>query len=134
MNAANDDLEILSALIDGVAVDPDRLAAVLEGPHARAALVDFVRFRWSLAAEAATGHDRQPDIVLPAPGKLRSITAFAATSRTWRRVLAAAAMISLALLVGYGVGKRMTRSSDETPPTPDRVVTFTPGTEWGPGR
>jgi hypothetical protein len=134
MNAANEDLEILSALIDGVAVDPDRLAAVLEGPHARAALVDFVRFRWSLAADAATGHERLPDIELTAPGRLRSITGFAATSRTWRSVLAAAAMISLALLVGYGVGKRTTRSTDEIPPTPDRVVTFTPGTEWGANR
>ena len=122
MNAANEDLEILSALIDGVAVDPDRLAAVLEGPHARAALVDFVRFRWSLAGDAEPADEIRPFVVQRMP------------NRAWGRVLAAAAMISLALLVGYGVGKRTTRSSDETPPTPDRVVTFTPGTEWGPNR
>jgi hypothetical protein len=122
MSTANDDLEILSALIDGVAVDPDRLAAVLEGPHARAALVDFVRFRWSLAREAEPAAEIRPFVVQRMP------------NRVWGRLMAAAAMISLALLVGYGVGKRTTRSSDEIPPTPDRVVTFTPGTEWGPNR
>jgi hypothetical protein len=109
---------VLSALIDREMVDPDAVAAALDDAAARAMLVDFMRLRVELQREDAgsrnveTGH---------------ATTARHSHFRTWR--LAAAILLPLAVGVasGWWIGDW---SPQAKPPTPDRVLSFTPGVDW----
>ncbi len=121
MKPRNEDLEILSDLMDAVPVDPDRLADVLERPEARAALVDFARFRHHLAPERAPAGT---------PQRAPSPRTVAPRWRGW----AAAALVAAALLAGYGAGRRGATPPVERPPKPDRVLTFDAATEWRAAR
>jgi hypothetical protein len=111
----------LSAFIDGEVIDPDRFAAALEDPGARAALVDFVRMR------AAVRAGDQP---LPA-----SLSAFKRPPAAGHRVVrwpAVAALLVLMFLAGLLAPHPWRPRSDaaDAPPTPSRIEKFTPGVDW----
>jgi len=116
----NDEREVLSALIDREAVDPDTLARVLEDPAGRRALVDFVRLR------AATQADDSPlPVWQPAP---RTFPGF------WsQRALGRVAAILLLCVAAAGGGAWIQwYVSRERPPVPGRVVQFDPVSHPGP--
>jgi hypothetical protein len=108
---------VLSALIDREAIDPDALAAALDEPAARAMLVDFARLRRELLHDDAADDVRTNRELAPRRLPLR----------WWR--LAAAVLLPLAMGVasGWWIGDW---SRQERPPTPSRVVSFTPGVDW----
>lgn len=109
---------VLSALVDREPVDPEALATALEDPAGRRALVDFIRLRVELQrADAGAGEvgARPPDATRHS-GPLK-----------WR--LAAAVLLPLAIGVASGWWI-CDWSRQERPPTPDRVVSFTPGVDW----
>ena len=110
-----DHAELLSALMDREAVDPDALARALEDPEARRALVAFASVRQAL-------HE-------PAPGEsawLATQTPRLAASRPLRdrwRLVAAAVLLAAGL--GTGVVAERYRSQ-QRPPEPTRVVQLEP--------
>jgi hypothetical protein len=106
---------VLSALIDRETVDADELARVLEEPAARALLVDFVRLRQAINADDLAAEP----LFAPRPA--------APTPRRLLRPLAAALLVAGAGLGGLWLGERR---DQERPPTPSRVVSFTPGVDW----
>jgi hypothetical protein len=109
---------VLSALIDREPVDADQLALVLEDSEARALLVDFVRLRQTLAAD----EDELASFAPPAhasPLRVRRVL----------RPLAAALLLSAAGAGGVWLGERR---EQERPPTPSRVIAYTPGVDWNP--
>ena len=117
----DDPTSTMSAFVDGEAVDPDHLAAALEVPEARAALVDFVRMRAAV---------RAGDPPLPA-----SLTAFRRSPGAGLRVVrwpAVAALLVLVFLAGLVAPRPWQTSPDvnETPPPPTRIEKFTPGVDW----
>ncbi len=107
--------ELLSALMDREAVDPDALARALEDPEARRALVAFASVRQELHA--------------PAPGEREWVAAQAPRlagaprhAGGWR--LAAAAAL---LVAGLGAGVVAERyRSQQRPPEPTRIVQLEP--------
>ena len=110
----SDHAELLSALIDREPVDPDVLAAALDDPEARQALVAFARVRAELHA--------------PAPGESEWLASHhvARTAPPWRqswRLAAAAAL--LAAGVAAGVFAERYAAADR-PPVPTRVVQLDP--------
>jgi hypothetical protein len=109
-----DDREVLSALIDREAVEPDALARVLEHPVNRKLLVDFVRVRAALQGqEEGADAGSPPRPAVPAAG-----------SRT--RWLRAAAVLALLAAGGAGGAWLESYASRERPPEPDRVVRLQP--------
>lgn len=132
-----DDLEVLSALVDGEPVDPVALVAALAVPDAARALVDFAALRALARRDLDEGQaavvDRTP--WRPAP-------------RSWWRVAAAAAVLAVVALAGYSAGRftggsgavadrlagadteEAAVASDAAPPRPTRVLRFELGTEW----
>lgn len=110
--------ELLSALLDREPVDPDRLAALLERPEARALLVDFVRVRAAFHGDV----DQAP---APAP----AVTA----PRRWRVPAVVLRLAAAAILVAAGVvaGQRLAATDAETPPEPSRVVQLVPASDGG---
>jgi hypothetical protein len=109
--SAPDSHELLSALLDREPVDPDRLAVLLERADARALLVDFVRLRAALSADA---------------GEARPVLSSIARSRptiAWPLFQIAAAILLVAL--GAFAGHRLT-PGDDAPPEPTRVVRLVP--------
>ena len=115
--------EALSALVDGEPVDPALLAAALEDPDARAALVDFVRFRDAARADTT---------VLPAGlDRLRQRPPLPRAFR-WT---AAAAVLALMFVAGMLAPQpwRQDPASSEAPPQPTRIERFEPGVDWHPG-
>jgi hypothetical protein len=109
---------VLSALIDREPVDPDLLAAALEDASGRALLVDFVRLRAELQREDVTtrgGATRA--FTLNRPSRLRS----------WRLAAAVLLPLGIGMASGCWIGDW---SRQQRPPTPSRVVSFTPGVDW----
>ena len=106
--------EVLSALLDREAVDPDALARALDDPAGRAQLVDFARLRARMQQEFSVD-----DSVTP--------TARRSTARRW---LARAALVLLPLSLGLFGGAWWVEQREMRPPTPDRVVQFVPGVDW----
>jgi negative regulator of sigma E activity len=110
-----DHAELLSALMDREAVDPDALALALEDAEARRALVAFASVRQALH--------------VPAPGEAEWLAAHAprvAASRRhtdrWRLVAAAALLVA-----GLGAGVVAERyRSQQRPPEPSRIVQLDP--------
>jgi hypothetical protein len=113
---APDTHEILSALLDREPVDPDRLAAVLERPEARALLVDFVRLRALLHADVGGA--------VPAAAR-------APAPRSVARPLLAVAAAALLLVTGAALGSRFGVANDDRPPEPNRVVKLVPSPPTG---
>ena len=114
--------EILSAFVDGETVDPAHLAAALEDPEARGALIDFVRLR-----EAA----RTDSEALPASlARLRP----AGPRFPGLRWAAAAAVLVLMFVAGLMAPQPWRGSTSvDTPPQPTRIERFEPGVDWHPG-
>jgi hypothetical protein len=106
--------EVLSALLDREAVDPDALARALDDPAGRAQLVDFARLRARVQQEFAVD-----DAVTP--------TARPSNARRW---LARAALVLLPLSLGLFGGAWWVEQRELRPPAPDRVVQFVPGVDW----
>jgi hypothetical protein len=112
----------LSAFVDGETIDPDRLAAALEDPGARAAVVDFVRMRAVVRAgdqplPASLGTFRRPPV-----GGLRLLR--------WPAVAALLVLVFLAGLAAPRPWQTAPEPSSETPPAPARIEKFTPGVDW----
>ena len=130
----------ISALVDGEPVDPDQLAAALEDPEGRAALIDFVRMRAAMRA----GEPPLPGSLasLRPTGKrpfdsLRSLRAGPFDSLRSLRAgwPAVAAVLVLVFLAGLFAPRPWTTNVDEradAPPAPTRVERFTPGVDWHP--
>jgi hypothetical protein len=112
----------LSAFIDAETIDPDRFAAALEDPGARAALVDFVRMRAAMRTgdqplPASLGTFRRPPV-----GGLRVLR--------WPAVAALLVLVFLAGLAAPRPWQTAREPSSETPPAPARIEKFTPGVDW----
>jgi hypothetical protein len=110
-----DHAELLSALLDREAVDPEALARALEDPDARRALVAFASVRQALhepvPGESAWVGTHGPRLAASRPHRDR-----------WR--LAAAAAL---LVAGLGAGAVAERYRGEPrPPEPTRVVQLDP--------
>jgi len=114
--------EILSAFCDGEPIDPDRLAAALADPPARDALVDFARLRAAAISSS------------PLPESLARLRPALVVRRPplWTAVAAIAAMIVLVALTAGLLPRTWFAKSDETPPSPTRVVRYQPGVDWHP--
>ena len=109
-----DHAELLSALIDREPVDPDALAAALDDPEARRALVAFARVRAELHAPAPGESEWLASHHVPRTAPPRR--------HLWR--LAAAAVL---LAAGVGAGVFAERyAAEDGPPTPTRVVQLDP--------
>jgi hypothetical protein len=114
--------EVLSAFYDGAAVDPNLLEAALEDPRARAALVDFARFR-----AAVTTSDPLPNALVALRPAVRG------RPQLWAALAGAAAMLALvALTVALLPDGWFRGSHDAGPPSPTRVVRYQPGVDWAP--
>jgi hypothetical protein len=119
----DDHTHTISAFVDGESVDADRLAAALEYPEARAALVDFVRMRVAVRAGD-----------LPLPPSLSTFRK-ARPSAARMRVLrwpAVAALLALVFLAGLIAPRPWTSDRDDVAeaPAPTRIEQFTPGIDW----
>jgi hypothetical protein len=106
--------DVLSALLDREAVDPEMLARALDDPAGRAQLVDFARLRAQVQQEFAA------DDTVTSPSRQ-------STARRW---LARAALVLLPLSLGLFGGAWWVEQREMRPPTPDRVVQFVPGVDW----
>ena len=117
--------EILSAFVDGEAVEPGALASALMEPGAREALVDFVLLRAALADE------REPPtaFVERMRRRLGGARPFARLPRSLLLV-AAAAILALATLGVLDLGRLVRPVRPDAPPTPTRVIRFEPGVDW----
>jgi hypothetical protein len=111
--------EILSAFLDGEAVDPDAFAAALSDPAARAALVEFARLRAEIAGE--------PE---PCPASLSTLRSPAGWLRKPIPLGAAAALLVLMLVAGWMLPRPAPEQSGAEPPQPTRTVSFEPGVDW----
>ena len=114
----------LSAFVDGEPVDVDQLAAALEDPQGRAALIDFVRMRAAM---------RAGEPPLPASlGRMRPAPSAGMPLLRWPAV---AALLVLVFLAGLLAPRPWATNLDEraeAPPAPTRVERFTPGVDWHP--
>jgi hypothetical protein len=115
--------EVLSAFVDGEPVEPSLLAAALDDPDARAALVDFVRFRDVARADSE---------VLPAALERLPLPTRQGRVLRWA---AAAAVLLLMFVAGLLAPQpwRQAPDSSDTPPQPTRIERFEPGVDWHPG-
>lgn len=105
--------EVLSALIDGEAVDADAVAEALEAPANRALLVDFIRVRDTVQREDGTAPTWRPDPVAALA------TTRAGAPRVWLRVAAVLALLAAGAAGGTWVQSVLTQ---ERPPEPTRIV------------
>ena len=110
----------LSALCDGEAVDPEALAAALEDPAARRALVDFVTLRHAMCRDSG-----------PVPRSLEALRRRRSPIlRTSLPLPAVAALVLLAMLGAWAIPRPSRAPSTNTPPAPTRVITYVPGVDW----
>jgi len=126
-----DDLEVISAFIDGERVDPDALRTALALADGRDYLVDLLTLREAIA-------DAGPP---PASARLP-----ARQVRGIIRPMAAAAVALLALAGGFAAGQRVSLTKPSAPdadlphmvvtssapaaPRPTRVIKLEPGRNW----
>ena len=112
----------ISAFIDGEPVNPDHLAAALEDPDGRAALVDFVRMRAAVRAGDP-----------PLPPSLRTFRKPPTPAARLLRWPAAAVLLVLVFLAGLAAPRPWgggSKTAPDAPPAPTRVEKFTPGVDW----
>jgi ferric-dicitrate binding protein FerR (iron transport regulator) len=111
--------EVLSEFCDGAVVDPDLLAAALDDPRAREALVDFARLR----AAVSSSHPLPQSLVRLRPASRRP--------QLWSALAGAAAMLILVALT-FSLVPRYWRVGERAanPPSPTRVVRYEPGVDW----
>lgn len=124
--------ETLSAFVDGEVVGPEQLAAALSEPDLRDTLLMLARLRAKL---------RQDDI-RPSDGfychvrrEIQGQEKAGKNRLNWvRRVAAAVILICGGLAAGHWLIPRPSPSPsiEKTPPTPNREVQFTEGTDWFP--
>jgi hypothetical protein len=120
------EFEVLSALLDGADVNDWEVAAALEDPKGRQALVEFVRLR-----QLARTDDVRPsaDFLARANGAL-------SPKRTARRGVpwpwAAAAVLIAALGGSLLQTDVLRRDGASSPPHASRVLRFEPGVDWQP--
>ena len=117
-----DHTALLSAFCDGEPVDPDALATALDDPSGRHALVDFARLR-------AVVNDPSE----PLPASLSRLRARPSRFAMAIPLPAVAALVVLVLLGAWMLPRPSwipVRSTDQQPPTPARVVQYTPGVDW----
>jgi hypothetical protein len=109
-----DHAELLSAFMDREPVDPDALAAALEDPEARRALVAFARLREALHAPVPGDAEAPAPVAPPAVAK---------TGRRRWHLAAAAALLA----AGVGAGMFAERyTATARPPQPTRIVQLEP--------
>ena len=121
-----EELEVLSAVLDGDAVEIGQLETALEDPEGRRIFVDFVKLRQTAANDAAAPprefYDRVlGDLKLNKPAKARGVPF----------PLAAAAVL-VAMLFGSMLDLNFIRQDRAAagPPEPTRVLRFEPGVDW----
>lgn len=115
-------IEVISAFIDGEAVDPDALERAISDPDARRLLVDCVRLRDSL---------RRDDVALPA--SLSTLRGAAAPLRSAAPFLRLAAALGLGIALGSYLLPQE-RAPVSGPPEAARVLSFEPGVDWQSGQ
>ena len=127
-----DPLELLSAFMDGEAVDPAVLAEAFAVPGAKEALRDFALLRAEVLAD-----DSRPTSAFYT--RMTGLFASSPPHRSWWAVavpvpalaLAAAAVLVVALGVwAWRAPGLPTSHIFDAPPAPDRVVVFRPGVDW----
>ena len=118
---------VLSSFMDGEPVDADVLAAALQAPGAREALVDFARLRAELADDDSRP---SPDFHRAMNGILgrRTLPAWPALRR-----VAAVVVLALAAVGAISLGTRFRGHAADEPPRATRVIQFTPGVDWHEG-
>lgn len=122
-----DDFEVLSAVLDGDAVDIGQLETALADPEGRQVFVDFV----SLRQAAATDHTKPLREFSE-----RALEILTVSHRIKVRGLpfpVAAAAILVAMLLGSLLNFDSIRQErPAAPPEPARVLRFEPGVDWQP--
>ena len=123
-----EDFEVLSAVLDGDAVDIAQLAMALDHPEGRRVFVDFVKVRQATAHDSATPRREFYE------GVARDLTFNQPVRRRGLPYPLAAAAVLLAILVGSMLdvdfaGRDRTTAA---PPAPTRVLRFEPGVDWQP--
>ena len=116
--------EVLSAFLDGEAVDAAALAAALAEPGARETLIDFVRLR----AAVADDDDRPSDAFVQ---RMRRRLG-GAIGRRVPGLLRLVAVLAIAALATVGAYDLLRGARTDQPPTPTRVIRFEPGVDWKP--
>jgi hypothetical protein len=99
--------EVISAFLDDEPFDPRALSEALADPEGRALLIDLVALR----------RLTQPEDAVPVPARPRG-----RRGRRPFRLVAAAAVLTLAVVGGYQWGERSGAPSTDPPPA-TRVVT-----------
>jgi hypothetical protein len=119
--------EVISAFVDGEAIEASDLASALARPGAREALIDFVRLRSALADASAPSDGFVRDMRSKLVERRRN-----ALSRPLRLV-AAAAVLVLASLGLLDLRRRLgVESQPDQPPPVARVIRYEPGVDWVP--
>jgi len=122
-----EDFEVLSAVLDGDAVDIGQLEAALDDPEGRQVLVDFVKVRQTAASDNATPRREFSERALADLTMSRRIRA-----RGLPFPMAAAAIL-VAMLLGSLLNlDSVRRERPAVPPEPTRVLRFEPGVDWQP--
>jgi hypothetical protein len=116
------DTEVLSALVDGEAIDPSALATVLETAEARAILVDFVRLRNAARMDAP-----------PLPQGLGQLRVPRTNRHGWQWAAVAAALVIMFIAGLLTPVSWRDETSDDAPPEPTRIEQFVPGVDWRQG-
>lgn len=123
-----EDFEVLSAVLDGDAVDIGQLETALDDPEGRRVFVDFVKLRQTAADDAAAPRREFHD---------RALEELTVSRRIRARGLpfpVAAAAILVAMLLGSLLNFNPIRQdrAAAAPPEPSRVLRFEPGVDWQP--
>jgi hypothetical protein len=122
-----EDFEVLSAVLDGDAVNIGLLESALEDPEGRRTFVDFVNLRQTAATDTAAP---------PREFSERALKELKVSRRIRARALpfpVAAAAILVAMLLGSLMNFDSVRQErSAAPPEPARVLRFEPGVDWMP--
>lgn len=123
-----EDFEVLSALLDGDAVDVGQLETVLEDPEGHRVFVDFVKIRQAATNDAAAPRQEFYE------GVARDLTLNQSVRKRGLPFPLAAAAVLLAMLLGSILDLNFIRQdrAAAAPPEPARVLRFEPGVDWQP--
>jgi hypothetical protein len=123
-----EDFEVLSAVLDGDAVDIGLLELALEDPEGRRVFVDFVKLRQTAAKDIGAPRREFYE------GVVRDLTVNQHVRRRGLPFPVAAAAILVAMLFGsmLDVNFISRDPARAAPPEPTRVLQFEPGVDWQP--